>query len=79
MDPDTSTRNTRLADGRAAGFALALRFLIIVFAKASDQPGHWEVLGPLEWTKIVGWVSGLSMAIGGLLAFRQVAAKRMVG
>ncbi|HUP56105.1 MAG TPA: proton-conducting transporter membrane subunit, partial [Bdellovibrionota bacterium] len=64
---------------RAAGFALALRFLIIVFAKATGEAGRWEVLGPLEWTRIVAWVSGLSMAIGGLLAYRQVAAKRMVG
>ena len=67
-------------DSRAAGIAaLALRFLIVVFAKPSQEAGQWEVLGALDWTQIVAWVSGLSMAFGGLLAFRQVAAKRMVG
>jgi NADH-quinone oxidoreductase subunit N len=64
---------------RAAGFALVLRFLIIVFAKPGQTPGQWEVQGVLDWPQIVAWISGLSMAIGGLLAFRQTAAKRMVG
>jgi NADH-quinone oxidoreductase subunit N len=65
---------------RAAGIAVMLRFMIVVFAKPGTAgSGAWEVLGPVDWTQIVGWIAGLSMAFGGLLAFRQVAAKRMVG
>ena len=63
---------------RAAGFAFATRFLIIVFAQPSGVPGHWRVLGEVNWTEIVSVVSGLTMLIGSLLAFRQKGAKRLV-
>lgn len=63
---------------RAAGLAVALRFCIVVFAQPALSLGQWQVLGPLEWTRIVGVVAGISMLVGSLLAFRQQGAKRMV-
>lgn len=64
---------------RAAGFALAIRFIIVVFAKPGSSPGQWEVLGGIDWTEVISVVSGLTMMIGALLAFRQKGAKRLVG
>jgi NADH-quinone oxidoreductase subunit N len=64
---------------RAAGFAVALRFFVGVFAQAGDAPGQWKVLGDLEWTSVLALASGLTMLIGALLAVRQASAKRMAG
>jgi NADH-quinone oxidoreductase subunit N len=64
---------------RAAGFAISTRLLIVIFTQPGLTQGEWQVLGELDWTKIVSVVSGLTMTIGGLLAFRQKAAKRLVG
>lgn len=63
---------------RAAGFAVATRFLIVLFAQPAAAKGQWQVLGTLDWTKIAALVSGLTMIIGALMAFRQTAAKRLV-
>jgi NADH-quinone oxidoreductase subunit N len=64
---------------RAAGFAVALRFLIVMFAQPGTLQGQWQVLGAVDWTRIVALVAGLTMLVGSLLALRQKAAKRMVG
>lgn len=63
---------------RAAGLAVAIRFLITVFAKPGIAQGQWEVLGNLDWTKIVAVLAGATLLVGALLAFRQGAAKRLV-
>jgi NADH-quinone oxidoreductase subunit N len=63
---------------RAAGFAFALRFLIIVFAQPALAPGQWQVLGEVDWPGVVALVAGLTMAIGALLAYRQEGSKRLV-
>lgn len=63
---------------RAVGFAIAVRFLIVVFAQPAISPGQWQVLGNLEWTRILGVVAGLTMMVGSFLALRQKAAKRLV-
>jgi NADH-quinone oxidoreductase subunit N len=63
---------------RAAGFGVATRFLVVVFAQPGVARGQWQVLGSLDWTQIVAVVSGLSMLIGSLLALRQTGAKRLV-
>ena len=63
---------------RAAGFAIATRFLIVIFAQPGAVPGQWSVSGQFDWTQLVSLVSGLTMAVGGLLAFRQKGAKRLV-
>lgn len=64
---------------RAAGFAFSTRFITIVFTEPSLNPGQFQVLGKIDWTQIVSIISGLTMMIGALLAFRQKAAKRLVG
>ncbi len=63
---------------RAAGFAVAVRFLVVVMAQPAATPGQWQVLGGVDWTGFVATVSGLTMIIGALLAFRQSGAKRLV-
>ncbi len=63
---------------RAAGFALTTRFIIAVFAQPGVLRGHWQVLGAFDWTSMVSLVSGLTMLVGALLAFRQKGAKRLV-
>lgn len=64
---------------RAAGFAVTIRFLIVMFAQPGALPGQWKVLGVVDWTQIVALVSGITMLVGSLLAVRQTGAKRMVG
>lgn len=64
---------------RVAGLSVALRILIGIFAQQGLTPGQWQVLGALDWTRIVAVVAALTMVIGALLAYRQQAAKRMVG
>jgi NADH-quinone oxidoreductase subunit N len=64
---------------RAAGFAVALRFLIVMFAQPGAHEGTWQPLGSVDWPRIVAFVSGATMIVGALLAVRQQSAKRMVG
>jgi NADH-quinone oxidoreductase subunit N len=64
---------------RAAGFAVAIRLFVATFTQASSLPGEWKILGEIEWTHILSLLSGLTMAFGAFLAFRQTSAKRMVG
>ncbi len=64
---------------RVAGFAVTIRFLVVVFAQPGASAGNWQVLGAIDWTEIVSVISGLSMIFGALLAFRQKSAKRLVG
>jgi NADH-quinone oxidoreductase subunit N len=63
---------------RTAGFALGLRLLFVIFAEQAKAPGQYQVLGELDWTPIVALISGLSIAAGSLLAYRQTGAKRML-
>jgi NADH-quinone oxidoreductase subunit N len=63
---------------RAAGFAVAVRFLIVIFGQPGARDGHWEPLGILDWPRIVAVISGITMLAGSLLALRQRGAKRMV-
>ena len=64
---------------RAAGLAVALRMLIGMFAQPGAIAGQWQVLGAVDWTRIVAFVSGVTMLVGSLLALRQKGAKRLVG
>ena len=64
---------------RAVGFAVVTRFLIVVFAQPALAQGEWQILGSVDWTRIVAFVSGVTMVLGALLALRQDRAKRLVG
>ncbi|MGZ3697371.1 MAG: NADH-quinone oxidoreductase subunit N, partial [Bdellovibrionota bacterium] len=64
---------------RAAGFALAIRMFIVIFAQPTlTGQGQWQTLGSVDWTNIVAVVAGLTMALGSLMAFRQNGAKRLL-
>jgi NADH-quinone oxidoreductase subunit N len=63
---------------RVAGFAVAIRFILVIFAQPALNPGQWQVLGVLDWPKIAGLIAGLTMVSGALLALRQTSAKRLV-
>ncbi len=64
---------------RAAGFAIAIRLLIVVFTQPGLSEGRWEVLGGFDLTQLFSVVSGLTMMVGSLLALKQESAKRLVG
>jgi NADH-quinone oxidoreductase subunit N len=64
---------------RTTGFAVAIRLFVATFTQPSGIPGEWKILGEVDWTQILSLISGLTMAFGALLAFRQSSAKRMVG
>lgn len=64
---------------RVASFAVALRFLLVVFSvQDTNQAGLWRLFPGLEWPSVVALASGLTMACGALLALRQTGAKRLV-
>jgi NADH-quinone oxidoreductase subunit N len=64
---------------RATGFAVLIRFLIVVFAEPALTGGRWETLGNIDWPNILAVVAGITMLVGAFLALRQSGAKRMVG
>lgn len=74
----TPTSSFVALGSRAAGIAVALRFFMVVFTQPDALPGQYKVLGELDWPKIIALVSGLTMTLGALLAYRQTAAKRLV-
>ncbi|MBY0469900.1 hypothetical protein K2X30_01945 [bacterium] len=71
---------------RVAGFAMALRFFVVVFAKPVLEGGatdpssaqQWTAIGGFQWQQIVALASGATMLVGALLALRQSGAKRLI-
>lgn len=63
---------------RVAGAAVAVRLLLVLFAQPNLEPGRWQILGGVDWPRIVGLIAGLTMVSGALLALRQTSAKRLV-
>lgn len=63
---------------RLAGLAVAIRFFVVLFAQAKLSPGQWMVMGSVDWPQMMAIVSGLTMSVGALLAFRQHSAKRLL-
>ena len=72
---------------RAAGFALAIRFVLVLFAEPAGaisahlHPliGQWKILGALDWPGLIATISGLSLLSGALLSTREQSARRLVG
>jgi NADH-quinone oxidoreductase subunit N len=65
---------------RLAGAAVAVRLCVVLFAlPAAEGASHWRVLGDVDWTRILAFAAGASLLAGPLLAYRQTAAKRLVG
>jgi len=63
---------------RAAGFALAIRMIVVVFAQPSLSKGQWAGMAGFDWIGILAIISGLTMVAGSLLALVQTSAKRLV-
>jgi len=64
---------------RVAGLAVMIRVMVAVFAQQGASQGQWQVLGSVDWTSMLAFLSGATMLIGTLVAFRQKATKRMIG
>ena len=64
---------------RAASFAMATRFLITLFAQPIVDSSSWQIVGSVDWTKIVEIISMITLLVGALMAYRQTGAKRLVG
>ncbi|MEK7399867.1 MAG: NADH-quinone oxidoreductase subunit N [Candidatus Poribacteria bacterium] len=64
---------------KSAALALGLRLIMALFAQPALTLGQWQILGQLEWPRILAVISSVSMLYGALLAFRQQSAKRLMG
>lgn len=66
--------------GRVSSLVFATRFFIAIFNQTNPMNlEHVHSVGYLfDWTQIVAFSSGVTMLAGGLLAFRQQSAKRLV-
>jgi len=64
---------------RGAGFALMIRFLIVVFAQSSELDRQWKIVHGVDWTQIVALVSGFTMFLGAWMAVCQKNVKQMLG
>jgi len=64
---------------KAAGFALALRFFLSVFAgPSSPVTGLAQALGGIPWPAVIGVVSAVTMTLGNLTALAQTNLKRLL-
>lgn len=63
---------------RSVAAVVAIRMLVLLFARPAASPGQWETILDFDWTHVFTVASGFSMAIGALLAYRQTSAKRLV-
>lgn len=59
----------------AVGFSVGLRLFLTLFASPGSDK---EMIAGFNWTNVVGFVSGITMILGSVLAIRQKAAKRML-
>ncbi len=63
---------------RTAGFAFSIRYLISIFTVLGPGKDQWQIASVPDWTTIVSAISGITMLVGALLAYRQRSAKRLV-
>lgn len=63
---------------RAAGFAVALRFFTVIFARPGDSAGQWLALEGMRWTEIVGIIASITILFGSLAALRQNRVRRLM-
>lgn len=64
---------------RAMGFAVAVRFFIVIFGRPSLELGKWQTLPGIDWPQILAISTALTLLVGALLSIRQSSAKRLVG
>lgn len=63
---------------KAAGFAILIRFIKIVFVGNVDASGNWELLDIIDWKSVVILLSILTMTLGNFTALWQDNMKRML-
>lgn len=63
---------------KAAGFAVLIRFIYIMFVQTTDANGNWELLQIIDWKSIVILLSILTMTLGNFSALWQDNLKRML-
>lgn len=63
---------------RTVGFASAVRIFLVLFTDLNSNATGWSPLSGMNWSTVLSWISGLTMAVGSLLAVRQKSAKRLL-
>lgn len=64
--------------GRAVGFVVAVRVLLVVFAQGVAGKGQWTAHGVPQWPVLLSLIAGATLIYGSLLAVRQSTVKRLV-
>ncbi len=64
--------------GRAVGFVVAVRVLVVVFAQGVPGKGQWTAQGMPEWPILLSIIAGGTLLYGTFLAVRQSTVKRLV-
>jgi NADH-quinone oxidoreductase subunit N len=63
---------------KAAGFAVLIRFIKIMFIDSVDSNGNWELISLIDWKSIIILLSILTMTLGNFTALWQDNLKRML-
>ncbi|GBD86650.1 NADH-quinone oxidoreductase subunit N [bacterium BMS3Abin03] len=63
---------------KAAGFAVLIRFIKVVFVDSVDVNGFWHLINVIDWKSIIILLSILTMTLGNFAALWQDNLKRML-
>lgn len=75
--PITITAYLSIAS-KAAGFALLIRFIKIVFVQSVSSDGYWQLTGIIDWKSFLIIISIGTMTLGNFAALWQDNLKRML-
>lgn len=63
---------------KAAGFALLIRFIKVMFIQSVGSDGYWQLLSVIDWKSFLVMISILTMTLGNFSALWQDNLKRML-
>ena len=63
---------------KAAGFAVLIRFIKVIFVDSVDVNGFWHLINVIDWKSIIILISILTMTLGNFAALWQDNLKRML-
>lgn len=75
--PITITAYLSIAS-KAAGFALLIRFIKIMFVQSISSDGYWQLIGIIDWKSFLIIISIGTMTLGNFAALWQDNLKRML-
>ncbi len=75
--PITITAYLSIAS-KAAGFALLIRFIKIIFVYNVDSTGYWQLINVIDWKSFLILISILTMTLGNFAAIWQNNVKRLL-